>query len=37
MSQGRIFVNLCKHEEDFGVCAEWSFFVPGVINLLVME
>ena len=21
------FVNLCKHEEDCDVCAEWSFFV----------
>ena len=20
------FVNLCKHEKDFGVCEEWSFF-----------
>ena len=20
------FVNLCKHEEDFGVCAEFYFF-----------
>ena len=22
----KTFVNLCKHEKDFDVCAEWSFF-----------
>ena len=31
------FANLCKHKEDFGVRAEWSFFATSHGKLPVME